>query len=705
VSGIEGSTGSARRVIDVRSLEWRQILDSVADGILLITADGMIVDCNAAAERMYGYSRDDFIGRSVLHLRLEADRDLAAEQLGKAVSSSALFQTVHVRANGDTFPVEVSSRGLEFGGGPGVVSVVRDVSERLRRQEEREALLAEATEANRRLGGVLRIASGALGTLDPDELLDTTLEILRQEVGSDIATFLELRGDDFAVAASAGTARWAPQGFRVQRSSGFAGRVAEATAPVCMKNVESADLELGPHAPDVIGTMFGVPLLLGGELFGVLELAWATAHAVTDTESGMVQLAADRMMLGIANAQLYERSRRAEELSAVLNRVNAIVNSSFDSTSTMCDALGVVSEALACDVVVIGDDRDGSWLARHAADPACVGCRVELAERMDFESAETATLQTAHLVVPLQRAFDVAEGVVVPISVRGERLGDLFAGRSDDGGFDELAVEYLLRIADTIGLALANVADFENEHRIAETLQEAILTTPASVRGIDFAHLYRSATVRARVGGDFYDVFELAHSRVGVVVGDVSGKGLEAAVLTSVIKDTVRAYAHETASPAEVISRANLALGLAGRQPDFATVFFGILDVRAHELVYCSAGHPPAAVVGADGVVRFLECTSPVIGAFADLPFTDAKVALTEHDTVFAYTDGATEARARDGEFFGEDRLGAALAATAGREVASYPAAVFDAVMAFCDGRLTDDIALVAFRLARGGRS
>ena len=250
-----------------------------------------------------------------------------------------------------------------------------------------------------------------------------------------------------------------------------------------------------------------------------------------------------------------------------------------------------------------------------------------------------------------------------------------------------------------MALALSNAEEFANEHRIAERLQEAMLTTPTSVRGIHFSHLYRSATVSTRVGGDFFDLFELAKGRVGVTIGDVSGKGLEAAVLTSVIKDTVRALAHDIPSPAEVMARANVTLCRAARLPEFASLFFAVIDTRTASMTYCCAGHPPAAVMTAEGGVQLLDCASPVIGAVEDLTYEENVTMLAPGETVFLYTDGVTEARKEDGTFFGEELLIKELWLSSDSDISEVPMRVFNAVMEFTGGRLTDDIALLAFKL------
>ena len=124
----------------------------------------------------------------------------------------------------------------------------------------------------------------------------------------------------------------------------------------------------------------------------------------------------------------------------------------------------------------------------------------------------------------------------------------------------------------------------------------------------------------------------------------------------------------------------------------------GVVDGSQNSLTYCSAGHPPAALLGADGSVRLLEGRSPIIGAFPDVIYADHTVRFAPDETVLLYTDGVTEARSAEGVFFAEEGLLATLGSIDAADIAGLPTTVFDAVMTFSDGRLSDDIALLAFR-------
>ena len=231
-------------------------------------------------------------------------------------------------------------------------------------------------------------------------------------------------------------------------------------------------------------------------------------------------------------------------------------------------------------------------------------------------------------------------------------------------------------------------------------MRAALLKLPDAITGLSFAHHYHPAARPAHVGGDFYDLFELDHGLVGIVVGDISGKGIEAAVLTSLVKNTIRAHATERGkTPAQVIALTNTVLARETAAETFATVFFGMLDRRDGRLVYCNAGHPASVVMHADGGIAVLPPTSPLIGAFSAFTYHDAEAYVSSDDLLFLYTDGLTEARSGS-RLFGERRLFDLLAELGPSEPEQVVSGVIEAAVAFADGGLHDDLAVLALRRA-----
>jgi len=184
-----------------------------------------------------------------------------------------------------------------------------------------------------------------------------------------------------------------------------------------------------------------------------------------------------------------------------------------------------------------------------------------------------------------------------------------------------------------------------------------------------------------------------------VTVGDVSGKGLDAAALTSLVKSTIRAHATDSAkTPAEVMSAANRLLLRESAPEMFATVFFGVLDTAAGRLVYCNAGHTTGALGRPGAPMTRLQSNSTLVGGLADATFVDSVASMHLDELLFLYTDGLTEARG-EGGMFGEERVFSILE---GLEIGDpWVAAtrVIQEAGTFASGHLSDDVAILAVAL------
>ncbi len=289
--------------------------------------------------------------------------------------------------------------------------------------------------------------------------------------------------------------------------------------------------------------------------------------------------------------------------------------------------------------------------------------------------------------------------LTVPIVARGALFGFVSLDERDRRReFTGREIGLAKAICDQAAAALDNARLYQQEHDVAQALRAALLKLPDEIPGLIFAHHYRPAVQPAHVGGDFYDLFELDHGLVGVVVGDISGKGIEAAVLTSLVKNTIRAHATERGkTPAEVVALTNTVLTRETAAEVFATVFFAMLDRRDGRLVYCNAGHPASIVARHDATIAALPATSPLIGAYADFRYRNAEAFLSCEDLLFLYTDGLTEAR-HDQRLFGEQRLFDMVGRLCAREPDEIVERVIDSAVSFAGGGLHDDLAVLALR-------
>jgi serine phosphatase RsbU (regulator of sigma subunit) len=235
---------------------------------------------------------------------------------------------------------------------------------------------------------------------------------------------------------------------------------------------------------------------------------------------------------------------------------------------------------------------------------------------------------------------------------------------------------------------------------VAEALQASLLPArlPA-VPGLEFAAAYIGATQFQEISGDFYDVFR-ARDGWAIAVGDVCGKGQDAAAMTAAARHAIRALAHVHGTPADVLAAANEVLVAEDYDDRFVTAALAFIRQRGRgvQVQLGSCGHVGPAVVRADGRVEILEGEGLPLGLFDDAQPGRLELELHKGDVLFFYTDGVTEARGSDMSFF-EDRLADELAAVAGRSASEIVRAVQELVTSFSAGELKDDVTILAVRV------
>ncbi|MFY9753513.1 MAG: SpoIIE family protein phosphatase [Candidatus Acidiferrales bacterium] len=293
---------------------------------------------------------------------------------------------------------------------------------------------------------------------------------------------------------------------------------------------------------------------------------------------------------------------------------------------------------------------------------------------------------------------------------QGELLGILYLdSHAPSSAFSDLDREVLRTLAREAATVIENArlfsearakARLDHEIEIASQIQRTLL--PKSVPNTPDLAVAGSTLSCQSVGGDCFDVIELSGGRHGFFVGDVSGKGISAALLATLLQGVFFTTAAMDIALAGIFSRVNQYLCERSGEDRYATVFYGILD-KAGRFEYVNAGHVPPLLRRKSGALEGLGSANFPVGMFAEAEYQSARAQLEPGDFLVIYSDGVSEASNNRNELFEEARLRAIMESFAGRSVDDMATAIRDGMKAFTEGApQSDDITLLVIQYKGG---
>ena len=455
---------------------------------------------------------------------------------------------------------------------------------------------------------------------------------------------------------------------------------------------------------------------------------------------GMVGVGADiteqraqreaRQAAEAATAIAQDAAVQAQSRLALLGRISGVLGGSLDVTTTLQQiAHLVVRERLAdwCVVQVPGGPTGLTQPALAHRDPEMVAMarrlqddypprlredaglgkvlrtgKPELWPSIPDELLEASAEDATHLEI--LRGLRMTSAMIIPLPGRAGVLGAVTMIGSDGRTFDPEDLAVAVEVGVRAGVALDNATLYADRDTVARTLQASLL--PAAlpdVPGAEVVALHKPGRTALGVGGDFYDGVALGEDGWLLAVGDVCGKGVEAAALTGAVRYAVRTAAILAESPAQVLRIVNDALLREDWTGRFATLVLARLDRTSagFRLTVSAAGHPAPLVRRTGGTVEGVDVEGTLVGLLTEAQFGETVVDLADGDCVLLFTDGLTEAGA-PGEMFGDERLAAALAAADPSSAERVTRDVLARVEAFATGTRSaerDDMAVLAVRV------
>lgn len=544
----------------------------------------------------------------------------------------------------------------------------------------------------RQLQTVAEVSRKVVAILDLDQLLTQVVNLIQDRFGYyHVQIFLVDQGSGRAYfRASSGhrlNEMWRERGRFVRiGQEGIIGWVAAQGEPLLANDV-SQEARYVPDDPRLLPATraeLAVPLKVETRVLGVLDVQSTERDAFSDEDLFILKTLADQIAVAVEDARLYQRARDEAAIStALLEVANAIGRPHH--LSELATTVARLTPQLAgvdrCTILLL-DQAENQFevIASHClpnvrdVQPVPVGLKIAAADfpLIDRVARTRSPLaleeMSGSVQIPAKIAgqFDVHGVLAVPLIVQHETQGVILVDEAEHPhAFSGRQIEIVRGIASQFVVAIEGarlLAQEKERVRIGEELRLAHLIQasflPESAPDLvhyDVNHHWQAAREMA---GDFYDYIALPGNRLGLVIADVSDKGVPAAMYMSLARTLTRVVAADRRSPARVLRRVNELLPANSRSDMFVSMWYGVLDPQRGEVSYANAGHaPPLFVTAHNGRARFLRKHGLVLGVLPHASLYDGTVRMRPGDVLVLYTDGITDMSNPEGESFDAQRL------------------------------------------------
>ena len=693
------------------------LVDSSEDAILSKDPNGVITSWNPAAQRLYGYSPEEAIGQPIT-LIIPADRKGEEQEILTSILAGERiehYETERVRKDGRRVHVSLTVSPIRVGGGKivGASVVARDIGE-LVAVRKRATTLHEITTTLTR-------------EAEPERAIGVLLKDGTEALGADAATagILDESGENIVLAGAVG---YSEEGLYGWRRFPLAD---ELPMSVAIRNAEpvfsTSEQDLIERFPPLAGSevrfaaLAVLPIVVDDEPMGAVAFSFREPRQFTDEERAFMVAIVQQAAYTLGRASLFEAERLRRQQLSFLARASELLGESLDADQTLYRLAFLIVPEIAdwCAIDLVEPAGELRRVATAHADPDKVKLVEQLEERyppdpdaprgapnvIRSREAELYPTITEELLVEgaqsdehleLLRELRMSSAMVLPMLARGRTLGAITIVAAESGrtyGEEDLVVARDL--ARRAAMAVDTSVLYQREHETALTLQRALLPAKLpEVKGVRLAARYMPAEAGMEIGGDWYDVIEPSSGCVGLVIGDVAGRGVEAAAVMGRLTMALRAYVADGRDPHESVTGLDQLMKTLA-QAQMATLFHLNLDLTSHTAEFVRAGHPPALLRRTDGeIVELYGQGSPPLGLVEGAEFGSAEVQVPPGSLLLLYTDGLIERRGQDlNESL--ERLKLALATAPGD-----PAAIVNELPAALDAEnIPDDIAMLVLRV------
>ncbi len=566
---------------------------------------------------------------------------------------------------------------------------------------------------------LLEVADVLATSLDLDTTLRRVAEVVRKVIDYEIFAILLLneKTHELRFRFQVGYPHEIAEKARIKVGAGVVGQAVELRQAILIDDV-TQDPRYIPAVPNVRSEL-AVPLITNNRVIGVIDLEARHPGYFNEEHMRLLTLIASRMAAGIENAQLYTRTTKQARILLLLNEIARELSSILN----LDELFGRIAELLRRLIdyqmfSILLLDSSGQMLQHRFSlrfnEKAHMKNDIPLGRGLVGYAAET---RHAVLVADVSKDPRYIEGnpetkseLAVPLIYKDKVIGVLDLEHTRRAFFTEDHRRTMMTLAAQVAIAIENARLYEEIARqerrlerdlsLARELQMRLL--PQTLPKLEHLELAAKFIPARTIGGDLYDFIPYSLSCLGIVVGDVSGKGAPAAIYAALVSGILRSHAPVEPPPADMLSAVNLSLAERRIEGQFVSLIYAVWDDSHRTLVVANSGLPRPVYLHA-GTAEVVEATGLPLGLFDDASYDEFHFQMKPGDLFVFFSDGILDARNRSDELFGRARVEAIIAGCGGRSADCVVDLIFKAVAEFSAGVETfDDQTVVAIKVKDG---
>src|ERR1700730_10576648 len=567
---------------------------------------------------------------------------------------------------------------------------------------------------------LLEVADVLSTSLDLDTTLRRVSEVVRKVIDYEIFAILLLneKTQELRFRFQVGYPPEFSERTRIKVGEGVTGLAAQTRQTVLISDVRTDARYIA--GVDNVCSELAVPLITKNRVIGVIDLEAREPGYFTEEHSRMLTLIASRMAAGIENAQLYTRTTRQARILLLLNEISRELTQILNLDELLARIAELLPRLIDYQMFsILLLDSSGEKLQHRFSLRFNENIHLKHDVPLGRGLVGSAVESKAAVLVPdvtkdsryVELNTETKSEMAVPLIYKDKVIGVLDLEHTRRGFFTEEHKRTITTLAAQMAIAIENARLYEEIARqerrlerdlaLARELQVRLLPqSPPKLGHLEVAAKFVPARA---IGGDLYDFIPYSMSRLGLVIGDLSGKGAPAAIYSSLVSGIIRSHAPIEPGPAEMLSAVNLSLAERRIEAQFVSIIYAVWDDEHRTLTVANSGLPgPIYVHAKDEVLEAVEATGLPLGLFDEADYDEFKFRMKPGDMFVVFSDGIRYARKRKGELFGRGRVEQIIAECEGKSATCVVDSIFKAAAHAAGVEPFDDQTVVAIRV-RGG--